>query len=474
MKRIIYILLLLASLLVLPACNKFLEVEILGKSDQETFFAELDGLRAALPGAYRVTYNFYDSEFMKYGDIAGNMLRMSNVTSSANMIDQYNFTSIPLQETSAVGYIWKRGYIVMSNVNNILEYAPDLKDDYPHNLDEINNIMAQAYFLRALMYLDLSLCYAQPYNYTPDASHWGVPVLTRVPSANDPVLRGTMKQTYQRILEDLDLALKSFTDDYAFDPYYASPLACKALLARVYLYMEKWDIAEKYASEVIDVKELTSRENYIDMYAQNNVGEEAIFRLSGYDAGKSNSKFYEYGSATAFPADTLYSLFTDERDIRMNLLYYKPETKKGKVCMKYYMKNTADIKEVTDPFVLRVSEMYLIRAEARMKQGLLARAADDIKVLEGRALGINPDEVALSYTDAEDMDRLIEIESIKELCFEGHRFFDIARQKKDVIREAGTSSNMKHLEYPDYRYALPISLVERDANPAIQQNEGYE
>lgn len=474
MKNIIHKTILFAGLLMLPACNQFLDVEVLGKSDTETFFSELDGLVAALPGAYSVTYNFYDSEFLKYGDVAGNMLRMSSVSGTADMVNQYNFTSLPSQETGAVGYLWKRGYIVMSNVNNILLYAPALKEDYPHDLDEIDNIMAQAYFLRALMHLDLALCFAQPYNFTSDASHWGVPVMTKLPAAGAPVLRATMKKTYERILDDINLALNAFTDDYEFDPHYASPLACKALLARVYLYMGKWDLAEQYASEVIGAVPLTARENYVDMFAQNNIGDEAIFRLSGYNAGKSTGKFYEYGSAAAIPADTLYAQFTDDRDIRLKLLYNKPDTKKGKVCMKYYLKNITDVKQGADLFVFRTSEMYLIRAEARMKQNQLDDAADDIRKLEGRALGIDPDDVALDYQNAADLDRLIEIERIRELSFEGHRFFDLARQKKDIVRETGTNSSMKHLHYPDYRYALPISLVERDANPEIQQNGGYE
>lgn len=473
MKNNLVKILILSGLVLLSACNKFLEVEVLGKSDTETFFSELDGLRAALPGAYRVTYNFYDGEFLKYGDVAGNMVRMSSVASGVDMVNQYNFMSDPTQEVSAVGYLWKRGFIVMSNVNNILEYAPNLKKSYPHDIDEINNIMAQAYFLRALVHFNLVLCYAQPYNYTPEASHWGVPVLTRVPSANEPVLRKTVNETYNQILNDLNSALNTFTSDYQFNAYYASPLACKALLARVYQYMGKWDLAEQYAAEVIGVKPLTPYGSYVNMYANNEVGTEAIFRLSGYDAGKSTSNYYKYGQALEYPADTLYSLFTDSRDVRIKLLYYKPDKKIGKVCMKYYLQNNTDAKAVTNPFVLRTSEMYLIRAEAYVHQNLLDKAVKDIKTLESRALGVSESEVNLPYSTAADVDKLLEIESIKELCFEGHRFFDIARQNKSVIRESNTNSVVRRLIYPDYRYALPIPLVEREANPKIQQNEGY-
>jgi hypothetical protein len=67
----------------------------------------------------------------------------------------------------------------------------------------------------------------------------------------------------------------------------------------------------------------------------------------------------------------------------------------------------------------------------------------------------------------------IKLERQRELCFEGHRFFDLARWGDDVVRSASTNSSMKTLNYPDYRYVLPIPQVEMDANEAMEQNEGY-
>ena len=428
---------------------------------------ELDNINIQLNKTYSSVYNFYDNGFIKYGDMAGNMLFMSNTSSNMNM---YNFAC---RDTSKIVYtIWKNGFLTIANINNLLYNISSLKSDYSYDMDEINNICAQAYFLRALLHLDLSMCYSQPYKYTSDASHLGIPVLNKVPPGLDSSPRSTMQETYVQVIADLNLALETFPSNYPSDSYNASSLACKALLARVYLYMEKWDLAEQYASEVINKVPLTTRANYVSMYSQNDKGE-SIFKLSGYGTGKNTSKFYQYGSALGIPADTLYSLYTDSRDIRKNLLYYYPDTKKGKVCMKYYLQNNTDANKSADLLVLRASEMYLIRAEARMKQGNLDNAAADIKALEARALGINTSDVTLNYANAADLDRIIEIESIKELSFEGHRFFDIARQKKDVIREKATNSSVKHLIYPNYRYALPIPYYELILNPLMLQNPGY-
>ena len=128
-----------------------------------------------------------------------------------------------------------------------------------------------------------------------------------------------------------------------------------------------------------------------------------------------------------------------------------------------------------DHIVLRVSEMYLIHAEALcLSGGDLNAAADDVKALRARALGKNPSEIVLNYSGADGLDKLIQDERNKELCFEGHRFFDLKRRGEDIVRPATTSSTLTKLEYPDYRYALPIAQLEMQSNDSMIQNRGYE
>ncbi|HAK10791.1 MAG TPA: RagB/SusD family nutrient uptake outer membrane protein, partial [Chitinophagaceae bacterium] len=67
-------------------------------------------------------------------------------------------------------------------------------------------------------------------------------------------------------------------------------------------------------------------------------------------------------------------------------------------------------------------------------------------------------------------------ERYKELCYEGHRFFDLKRRGLPVTRSiadapsaAGTT-----LEANNFRFVLPIPLPEMVANPAMKQNPGYQ
>ena len=115
----------------------------------------------------------------------------------------------------------------------------------------------------------------------------------------------------------------------------------------------------------------------------------------------------------------------------------------------------------------------LIRAEANCYlPGGETTAANDIKALQARALGKQPSEINLVYSSVEDLLKLVEKERIKELCFEGHRLFDITRKKQNMVRESSTNSIVKIKTYPNDWFVLPIPMDEIEANPEIQLNPG--
>ena len=97
-------------------------------------------------------------------------------------------------------------------------------------------------------------------------------------------------------------------------------------------------------------------------------------------------------------------------------------------------------------------------------------AADDIRTLRSRATGIAKEDVDLTYSNAEELDAIIQRERIKELFLEGHRLYDITRRKENLERDASCGSSVLTMEYPDDRFILPIPLVELDASPLMQPN----
>ena len=460
----IYVLLLFAGAATLTGCSDFLEVDVKGKATIPTFLSDPQGLRAAMVGTYNKMYLYVDNEFTKYGDVAGNMVSFPSAASSGDMVAQYNFTSDESQITGAVGYIWRKIYVAQSNANNIIEYAPAVISKYPTAANQCNNYLGQALLIRAMCHFDQCRAYAQPYNYTADASHLGVPILLRTPGANDSPSRATVSEVYKQVLADLDQASTLLTDGVAADFRYASLQAVNCMYSRVYLYMEDWTNALKYAKMAIGSQQLAQGDTYLKMYDDLSTQGEAIFRLSGDKMTGYLKSFYEN---TCEPADTLLSLF-DKDDIRLKLLRNSVGSKR---CMKYSAtKVPGEEPKRDDPFIFRLSEEYLNAAEAAWNLGNYNEARTYIRAIVERAVGSEKANAVMNnYSDA-TLINLIRMERVKELCFEGHNFFDITRWKQNLVRESKTTSTARFIAYPSDYFVLPIPQDELYANTSMQPN----
>lgn len=478
----------LSATTLLSSCEGFLVVPTIGKSTIDSFFAEIEGLRAANNGLHRAIAEFYDDEFVRYPELMGDMAELVRLNANDMTLWVHDYQSIPAHDTGYPASIWREGYNVITNANNILYYGEPLYDSHPHNKAEIDMIFAQAIFARALVTFNLCQVYGQSYIFTPNASHLGVPVVTWVPGFDDVIARSTVAQVYTQVLKDLDDAIALFAESKQPESvYFASALACKALKARVYLHKGDWANAATMAEEVMGEVELTPHDKYVDMFrnAASVVGDETIFRLNFYDTSSSMNSLCDPSRSNykVEPAKKLVDLF-EEGDVRKELLVYTPESvetemKPGnynafcKYCA--YKSITDDRNRRTDLFVLRGSEMYLIHAEAlcRRTNPDLAGAAADIKALQARAMGKKVEEITLTYNDADELLKIIEDERVRELNMEGHRLFDITRLGHSLERGASSTSTMKSLAWPDYRFALPICQMEMDTNEAMKQNDGY-
>ena len=476
-----------AAAMALTSCSGFLNVDNLGKTTIESFFSDIDGMKAAGVGLHKTILNFYDGSYLRFGDIGGDTQTASRVNCDETLLRLFDFDYYAEDNGGFPYTIWKNGYAIATNANNILYYGQRLLDKHPEHEDVIKTHFAYAYFARALAVFDLCNCYAQPYGYTSDASHLGVVAIDYIPGFEDKLSRHTMKECYDRIIKDLESSLECFGNDDLKDPNYISGLACEALLARVYLYKGDYANAALYASKVMSKVPLTPHDEYVNMFrkAQETPGE-GIFRLNTYDSGNGMRSLYTpTGNQKLEPAPEFIAKF-DDNDVRKELFTYIGEKEDGTpytgkefstVC-KYlpYKSGVSDEKNRrSDFFVLRVSEMYLIHAEALCNGASqdLTAAAEDVKALRARALGTTPDKIALNWTSAKDLDRIIQEERTKELCFEGHRFFDLKRRMEDITRPQSTTSTKKTLTWPDIHYALPICQLELQANEYMVQNEGY-
>ena len=188
-----YIVLALLAAATLPACSdlekKLLTVDVIGKNTIEGFMKEYDGYVAASEGMHAEIRSFYPIR-IKYAEIAGDLL---NITASAEEGDRLLF-NYQMEQQHIATYprtYWAAGWSVITQVSYILYYGEkNLHQGWSVSQNAtVRKIMAQAYFARALAMFDICNAYAQPYNYTPDHSHIGIPILTHIAFFNEALPR---------------------------------------------------------------------------------------------------------------------------------------------------------------------------------------------------------------------------------------------------------------------------------------------
>ncbi|WP_295117071.1 RagB/SusD family nutrient uptake outer membrane protein [uncultured Chitinophaga sp.] len=459
------------------ACTKgFLEKEPVGRISKEQVFKDMDGVRAAMNGTYNRMAYYYAREFLMYPDIASDDVNLKLAGSSGDidlaLFDEHNFQSLPESDDLAVGHIWLYIFAAMNNANNIINSITPLKILYPDKRGELDSLHGQALMLRALCHFDLSRVYAQHYTFTTDASHWGVPVLLKTPSPGELIARKTIKQTYDQVIKDLEDAAALLKKHPSRSSFAVNHVAAWGVLSRVYLYKEDWDRSILYADSVINQGgyTLTSAGNYQDMFVSGQAGSEVVFQLYARKGAKESiagtiSAVYSNSSFQAYAANQLYDLY-DNGDVRKTMF----RNASGKnYTIKYARKDGAvDLDWPMDPKVVRLSEIYLNRAEALWKKGRYAETASDLKVISQRA---HPNTtIDIVYNDAADLFAQLAAERRRELCFEGHRLFDISRRKENLHRGSDCYAAKCSLTYPNARFILPIPSKELDANKGMQPN----
>ena len=347
---------------------------------------------------------------------------------------------------------------------------------------QVNNVKAEALFIRALCYFDLVITYCQPYNYNAtEDDKMGVPLV--LVTENGKPARDSKENVYNQIVADLLQAESIMADDYVrsgVTDKAATPTkpAILALLSRVYLYMNKWQEAADYATKVISNKkyELAPADAYAAMFSAATApeGGEIIFEVYGSD----KNEYWDNSGWAHLPYTTttddkgshgdvcatkdLYDLYS-EGDVRKSMFKqhgndYFPTKYSGKP-------KDSDPKFTNVP-ILRLSEMYLNRAEAIINgasiQGVTAES-DLRKIATVRGA---------SQTAAATKQGVFD-ERRRELAFEGHITADYARCNKSMTRKDFDDSKNKDVAFPSYMWALPIPHRELTANPNVAPNPGY-
>jgi len=479
---------LLVSMTVLQSCSDFLEQEPGTQTSITEQLKNKQGVLQAMRGIYlEVEGAVRSAPYAVYADLQGGNLKFTpnisngttngQVSVSSNVAGVYAFDD--LQESSNFASFYQACYDIINQANLLLEFTDALPDA---TIEEKNQIKAEALTARAYIHFLLSQLYAQGYDFTPDASHIGI-VYSKA-SINEKLnypSRETVANTYAYIIEDITAAINLYSGaPLSEGPAYSyfNKTNAKAFLAKVYLSKKDYKNAYDTATDVITNSgvNLVSSENYVAQWEQPDLPiSEILLEFSiprSNDGSASLSLFTHFGYTnntsygTYAASDDLLNLY-ENSDIRKQLFLKKSIPtiiNLQPVAVDYNF--TKKFQDNPGFVAFRLSEQYLIRAEAAIGLNSADQARADINVIRARA------NATLLTSNTNIADELF-LERRKELCFEGHLFFDIARNKKDVSRNDGCISLICSIAYPSPKYILPIPRRNLLLNTNLKQNESY-
>ena len=467
MKNINKIILITFILIAFTSCDDALDTLLFTSIELDETIVDVPSLNVAVNGTYSrfATADVYNRGLIVLPALLSDNCFMDPLDNRGRFLEYDNYT-VNENDTRADA-LWDDLYRSVAQTTIILREAAKL--DIPNSqMEDANQYIGEAHALRALSLLLLQQYFAQPYNYTSDNSHFGVPIpdfdLVGLEILNPS--RSTTAEVYTQILSDLQMAISNMREENS--PYRIDITAAKALLARVYLYMENWSDAELIATEVISEfgSELIEHDDYVASWEEDQ-SSESIFTLSNTDldnSGNGSASFFFLDDFEAFATPDFTSIYS-ATDVRLNLYPFDSNHNQYLVA-KYPSSGTG-----TDNIeVIRLSEIYLIKAEAHARMNQTADAQNILnEIVQIR------DEIAPAVTEVGQalIDRII-LERRKELAFEGFRLYDLTRTATTFTKFRVALDNLI-INAPSNFTILPIPIDELNANHNIrsQQNPGY-
>ncbi len=374
--------------------------------------------------------------------------------------------------------LWDKAYEVINNANFLITKVPDA-DIVDFTDEEKAVVVGEAKFMRAIMYFEMSRVYAQPFQVN-NGNSLCVPISTQPfesgTSTEDFELpRATLADVHNFIIRDLEDAIAALP--VTTDNTRASKGAAQALLARLRLYREEWSQAATLANEVIssDSYEFASDYTFFKTLSNESVfvlannatdgafGGTGIANFANPSPAGRGDLFYSDFLVNALESGTAAPGNTEGRDLRLVGVSAPGNDANG---TEEIFQNKVG-PTGNDPLpIIRITEMYFIRAEANLRGGIAIgdTPLNDINRIRTRA--------GLTDLATVTLDNILE-ERLKEFANEGHRRMDLLRNRLP-LRQSGDPEFAESAFGAD-KTIWPIPATQINANPALQgqQNPGY-
>ena len=430
------------ALLPMASCD-VLDVESQSAIPEEKAINDKAGVEKGILGAYTSfqALGYFGRSYIIFSDLAADNLEHSVDGTAQNYAQIDNNAVLP--ENDAVSAIWDSGYEGINIANNVIERVPDMTD---MTEEEINAALGELYFIRAFNHFSLMNWFGPiPVKIEPTVG------ATNLDAPRDPV-----NKVFDQIISDLVFAEQHLGAGAVKSR--ASKFAATALLARVYLYKGDWANAKVKATSVIENGGYDLLD-YADVFVDESA--ESIFEIDFTEINRNRIAEYNFpktlnGRREVAPTASILAAY-ETGDAR-----YAASIDFSGV-LAYPIKYDDLSLGADNVIILRLAEMYLIRAEAELKlQGSIGAIQDDLNVVRTRAK--LPDTSANTF---DELTRAIERERRVEFAFEGHRWFDLVRTGR-AVEVLLTVNNPNQTRWP-----IPLSEIVTNKSSGMEQNPGY-
>jgi starch-binding outer membrane protein, SusD/RagB family len=456
-----------ATVFISTACSDLLVTEPKQSISTDVALKDITGVRALLISVYDRLQPaaYYGQRVMIAPDILADNVRLTNTNSNRYFNERVNAPSAHMQQ------FWAN-YAGINEANFIIKGI----DGANTTAAEKAQIKAEALFLRALLYFDMARVFCYMPKKVVNGFNEGMILRTEPTDDVDKAdfrPRSTIEETYQLIEKDLKESITLFPA--TGNRLRANKAAANALLARVYLYWEKYTEAATAATAAIDAPNgatFVTGANYASAFTSA-PNPESFFEINYVQATEGlgvNESMHSLTTnltsgnwADVVPTNELLALY-EATDIRRTAGFYAG-TKGGEPVF-FSRKFTASRGPFTDNTpVIRFSEVLLIRAEAYAMTNREDLALADLNRIRVRAAA----SPVPATTKGDALIDAIMRERRLELVLEGHRFFDLKRRGQ-TITKAGLSAPVP---FTDFRILAPIPTSQVQLNNKLKQNPGY-
>ncbi len=397
-------------------------------------------------------------------------------------------------------------YELILGANAVIDYLPEVNDTQLNK----DKVKAQAYALRGFYYFNLVNIFGQPFNSNPQALGVPLKLSSGIEESNDYLKRRSVEEVYAQILSDLQTAEEAYLsmpkEEQWSDNYRTSLPMVQLMLSRTYLYMENWSKAAEYAKLVMD-NENFKLVNLVDVpYNRYDDEGNVVPNYVVYPTYSSTETIWPYGNVedmfewtysgtnnvNSVTGEKMHAYFRASEellntyvdwDLRLTYYIINIATSNGnEMPMAFSKVNTGTRyflpQNANNVFgrCLRLSEAYLNYAEAKAMLGGegIEDATKTLNTL--REHRFDPEDFEEeTFASQEELINFVRDERRRELCFEGHRWFDLRRwgmpsftHKWQVDAE---TTHIYTIEEGDLLYTVPIPDEALQMNGSLQQNE---